>query len=241
MKASLFIIINIIKNIDMHKIIIIPLFVALFVQCKNDEPENEDIYNLKTVITTDYNSDTISIGDTLWFESEVVGFLVDSATQKNIYFGEALLNINVLIRAWNIDNQEYQPDCYSFDLRTYAGYISYTKKTTMLNVYYYLKEGKYLMKFGVVFNKPGIYSIDGDYLAFKNYYNNEIINFGGGVIKYYNLDNEYKEAYLYSVLNVDNRNLNLYNNLSKEDKESFQDVNEVNESRYFFIKVNGED
>ena len=79
----------------MYKLIIISLFVALFVQCKNDEPENEDIYNLKTEITTDYNSDTISIGDTLWFESEVVGFLVDSATQKNIYFGEALLNISV--------------------------------------------------------------------------------------------------------------------------------------------------
>lgn len=223
----------------MYKILIVPFIILLFIQCQSDENlETGEIYNLKTEITTDYDSDTISVGDTLWFESEVVGFLVDSATNKNIYFSDALLNINLLVRAWNVENQEYQPDNYSVSFRTYASYLSYTNKTTMIGLYYYSELGKYLMKFGIVFNTPGTYSVDGDYLEFKNYYNNEIINFGGGLVQYYTLDNEYREAYLYSEFNIEDRNMHLYNNLTDVDKESFQVVNEKNQSKYFFIKVN---
>lgn len=222
----------------MHKLLIIPIIFLLFSQCQKEEDLGDiDIYNLKTEINIDYNSDTISIGDTLWIESEVVAFLVDSATQKNIYFSDAFLNINLLVRAWNIENQTYQPDNYSFKLESYTSYISYTNKTTILGLYYYSNKGKYLMKFGIIFHNPGTYSIDGDYLQFKNYYNNETINLGGGFIKYYDLSYEYKEAYLYSEIISENRNIHLYNNLTNIDKESFQTINEINQSKYFFVKV----
>ena len=75
------------------------------------------------------------------------------------------------------------------------------------------------MKFGIIFHNPGTYSIDGHYLQFKNYYNNETINLGGGFIKYYDLSYEYKEAYLYSEIISENRNIHLYNNLTNIDKE----------------------
>jgi len=223
----------------LFKILVVTVVSLLFIQCQSDEElGGTEFYNFATDLVVNYDTDTISMGDTLWFESEIVGFLVDSATQENIYFGNASINLNILVRAWNIENQNYQPDNYNFDYRTYISYESYTEKATMLGLYYYSYEGKYLLKFGVIFNKPGIYSIDGDYLEFKNYYNNNIEYFGGGIMSFQDLNFQDKVAYIKCQIITDNRNMHLYNGLSNQDIKSFQSVTEINENKYFFIKVN---
>ncbi len=224
----------------MHKLLIIMAFGLLFIQCQKEEDlGSPEIYNFKTTINTDYNADTISIGDTIWFDSKIVSFLVDSATNKSIYFGNARININMLVRAWNVENQTFESKYCNFDFKkNYSSFISQTSKATMVGLYYYADAGKYLLKFGVIFNKSGIYSIDADYLKFKSYYNNNIVYFGGGYMQFYNTDNKYREAYLSAEITAENQNIHLYNELSDEDKASFQVVNDDNQSKYFFIKVN---
>lgn len=222
-----------------YRILVLSFIGLVFTQCQKDEDLGDnEIYSFTTNVSVNYNTDTISQGDTLWFESEIVGYLVDSATQKNIYFGDANINLNLLVRSWNIENQIYQPDYYNFKFSTYIGYISYTDKATLLSLYYYSKEGKYLMKFGVVFNSPGIYSIDGDYMKFENYFTNETEYFGGGTMSFQNLDYQTRGAYIKANLIADNRNMHLYNELSDDEKNSFQVVDDSNQSKYFFIKVN---
>ncbi len=224
----------------MYKLLIIAAFGLIFIQCQKEEELGAvEVYKFKTTIKTDYSTDTISIGDTLWFYSEIIGFLVDSATKESIYFNEARININMLVRAWNVENQNFESDYCSFDFKdNYSSFISKTVKTTMVGLYYYAHEGKYLLRFGVTFNTQGIYSIDADYLKFKSYYNNSTVYFGGGYMQFYNTNNEYKEAHLSADIVADNQNIHLYNELSDEDKASFHEVNDGNKSKYFFIEVN---
>jgi len=217
----------------------IVIFGFLFVQCKLDNELDPIVYyDFITEVSTVYNTDTISMGDTLWFKSEISGFLVDTASNKTIHFKDATIKQDLMVRTWNIENQNYQPDNASIEFRTYASYISYTEKVTMIGMYYYTSAGKYLMKFGVVFHKPGIYSVDADYLKFHNYYNNSEQYFGGGRMDFLNLNNESKGAYLHAEIVSDTNNIHLYNNLSESDKTSFQVVDGTNQSKYFFIKVN---
>jgi hypothetical protein len=211
----------------------------LFMQCQLDEPlEPLEYYNFKTDLTVKYNTDTISIGDTLWLEGEIGSFLVDSATNKNIHFNSALINLNLMLRAWNADVGNYQPENASIEFITYAGYLSYTDNVTMIGLYYKAKDGKYFLKFGIVFNTQGIYSIDSDYLKFHNYYNNSYQYFGGGLMEFNTLQNETRGAYLKTEMKVDNNNMHLYNELSEIEKDAFQVVNDSNQSKYYFIKVN---
>ena len=57
-------------------------------------------------------------------------------------------------------------------------------------------------------------------------------------MQFYNIDRKYKEAYLNADIVAENRNIHLYNGLLAKDKDSFQAVDETNQSKYFFIKVN---
>jgi hypothetical protein len=209
----------------------------LFVRCqKDDSVDKEEPNSFNIDITTGYKSDTIQVGDTIWFESKTNGMLIDINTQDRVYFGEAILTVNLLVRSWNIQNQGTQQEKYNVILKSPTQYITYTTNTTMIGVYYYKNAGYYLMRFGVVFYSPGTYSIDGDYLKFKNYHTNEYVKLGGdGIMKFNDFEGAYKEAYLYPEMKQNNTNLEY--DLTEEDKSLFHLVDDANKSKYFFINV----
>jgi len=224
----------------MYKIVGFLFLGLLFVRCvPDDEIEAVKIYNFETEIEVNYNSDTIGLGDTIWFYSEVYGSLKDSASQKNIFITEAIININLFIRSWSIENQDYQPDNFNvvYKNRAQIGYIGHTPKAGMLGLYYSSNKGLYELSFGVVFKKTGIYSIDADYLSFSNYYSNNFTELGGGYMQLYDINDTYAEANIKSVF-TGNRNIHIYEGLSDNEKQAFRVVNDQNESKYFFIKVN---
>jgi len=224
---------------NMYKILLIAVFGLLFIQCQKDEELSAvKYYNFEPILAIDYAVDTISMGDTLWINSEIGDFLIDSATQKKIYFNSARIIINMMIRSWNVENQTDQPSNYDFDFGTYASYFSYASKATLVGVYYHSSNDKVVMKCGIAFNTPGTFSIDSDYLNFHNYNNATEQYYGGGIMEFYNLQKEYKAAYLKAKIQAENHNIHLYNALSDTDKKSFQRVDEGNQSKYFFIKVN---
>lgn len=222
-----------------YRILFLALVTGVFVQCQKEEDLGTVEYQyLKTQLQVDYNADTISMGDTIWIHSEIFGFLKDSASNENVLFGDAVIQLNIQVRAWNAAVQNFQTDYCSFDFESFASYLSYTAKTTMIGAYYSPVEGKQILEIGVVFHTPGIYSIDTDYSKVENYLNNSIGVFGGGLIEYYDLQNNYHKAYLIADIDVENNNMHLYDALSESDKNSFEGIKEQNESKYFFIKVN---
>ncbi len=212
--------------------------ILVFVQCQNNLDLGTTEYDhLITEISVDCSTDTISVGDTIWFESTANGFLKDSATRNNVYFLNALLNIKIQVRSWNKENQDSIYDFCNFEVPGYSNFIASTEKSKMIGLYYTSNGSNNTLKFGVVFNTPGVYSIDSDYLKFKNYFSDSDEYYGGGIIQYEDIQNNYQEAYIIAEMSTDNRNLHLYEGLSESDKESFQVVDEKNQNKYFFIKV----
>ncbi|MDA3893782.1 MAG: hypothetical protein PF517_19130 [Salinivirgaceae bacterium] len=223
------------------RIIQIPLIIVIgliFVQCDKNSEVQTEFYNFSTELNVEYNSDTISIGDTLWFESEIQGFLKDSASKSNIHFRAASINLNMVVRSWNIVNQKKQPSHYDFVFKSAVDHMTFTDKATILGLYYIEYESVYTLRFGIVFNSPGVYSIDSDYLRMKNYFSNNIEYLGGGLVEMNDMNDDYQAGSLKSDMVVENRNLHLYSDLSDEDRNSFHEVNSENELKYFFIKVN---
>ncbi len=221
----------------MRYFVIILLFAVLFSGCESNEEIEMQTYNFNVNIDIDYKYDTISVGDTIWVTSEIYKSLTDLNSGEIVYFGDALINNNIIVRSWSIDNQEYQPSNINFNFKTYAPYLSYTNNAALVRLLYSLSKDKYHFNMGVVFNKSGIYSIDCDFLNFKNYYSNETVTFGGGYMQFYDINEKYNEAILHSAINTENRNIDLYNQLSKEEKDIFDPINNENQSKYFFIKV----
>jgi hypothetical protein len=221
----------------MKNSIIILLTVVLLFGCKKDKEIEIQTYNFNININIDYKYDTIVIGDTIWITSEVYKSLTDIPSGEIIYFGDALINNNIIVRSWSIENQEYQTGNIDFHLKTYIPYLTYTNNATIIGMLYYFSKDKYYFSLGIIFNKQGIYSIDGDFLNFKNYYTDELVTFGGGYMQFYDINENYREATLHSVIVADNRNINLYNQLSNEEKNIFDPVNSENQNKYFFINV----
>ena len=221
----------------MSRFLILLVVVFTFIKCqKATDFEQEEKYQFNVDITTEYNSEEIKKGDTIWFESKTNGMFVDIKSKEHIYFGEAIITVNLLIRSWNIQNQNNQYSKYKVLLRTPTRYITYTDKATMLGLFYYKDMGQYSMKFGVVFDTVGVYSIDADYLQFKNYHTNEIVKLGGeGIMKFNDLEDGYKEAYIYARMKKNN--IDVYNSLTEDDKNTFNIIDDNNKLKYFFIKV----
>lgn len=208
----------------------------LFLQCQKEEDlgsSNHSTFETKLLVVN--NLAEIFLNDTLWVTSEVVGYLVDSTTKTNVFFSEAILIQNLIIRSWNSENQDYQPNNYSFVFETYCTQLSQTSEASLARFVYEENNSKYQLKVGLLFKKPGIYSIDADKLLLKT--SDQTQYFGGGVIGYNDLAGNYYEGYLSAAFENEETNYELYQNLTDAEKSVFQPVSDSNKQKYYFIHV----
>lgn len=130
-----------------------------------------------------------------------------------------------------------QNDHYSLVLKTPSKYVSYTKNAALLGLEFDSEQNKYRLNVGVVFDVPGIYSIDFDYLEVVNPDNNQPEYYGGGIIQFIDVNSEYQEGYLIGQINEQKTNYNYYEGLSDDEKAKFQVVDSSNKEKYYFLKV----
>ena len=200
------------------------------------EKEEEQTYpTFLTTVSVEHEAETLSPGDTLWINGEISAYFVDSATRENRYFSEAYIRLNLLVRAWMEQNQDYPPNNYSFVYETPVAYVSQTPKATMLGLVYQNSDYLYHFKVGVVFKRPGIYSVDTDLLYADEL--NEGQAFGGGLVFYYDMSKDYHEAHLSAGISNTDTHYNLYQALTAEQKASFHEVGDANKNKYYFIDV----
>ncbi len=208
----------------------------LFWQCQKDEDLGSSVHSTfetKLLVANDLSE--LFLTDTLWVSSEVVGYLVDSVTKTNVFFSEAILIQNLIIRSWNSENQVYQPNNYSFIFETYCNQLSQTSEASMARFIYEENNNKYKLKVGLLFKKAGVYSIDADKLILKT--SDQTQYFGGGVVGYNDLDGNYHEGYLSATFENEETNYELYQNLTEFEKAVFQPVSDFNKQKYYFIHV----
>lgn len=212
--------------------IIIGVGMLLLAACEKEEDMSYPTF--LTTVSIEHEADTLSLSDTLWIRSELSAYFVDSATHEKHYFSDAYIRMNVLVRAWMEQNQDYPPNNYFFVYETPVAYVSHTSAATMLGLIYQNSDYLYHFKLGVVFKRPGIYSIDTDYFYAEL---NESKAFGGGQVYYYDMSGDYREAYLSASIGNTENNIELYESLNKEQQASFRELGEANKHKYYFIDV----
>ncbi len=213
--------------------IIIGVVLFLLAACEKEEEQTYPTF--LTTVSVEHETEVLHPGDTLWINGGISAYFVDSATRENRYFSEAYIRLNLLVRAWNEQNQDYPPHNYSFVYETPVAYVSQTPKATMLGLVYQNSDYLYHFKVGVVFKRPGTYSIDTDLLYADEL--NESKAFGGGLVFYYDMSGDYHEAYLSAGIGNTDTHYHLYQALTAEQKASFREVGDANKNKYYFIDV----
>lgn len=203
---------------------------------KNSEPETV-VSKFESTVVVNYNSDTVRIGDTIWVESTIQGYLFDSVLNRNVHFKKAHIYLNMVLRSWNLEFSEIDDDLYGFDFETYVDYKTMVGNATILGFYYKEEEGKFKIKYGIIFNKKGTFSIDTDNLVLHNYFTDSELYYGSGHVELEDIVGEYKSGYLSCNIEVESRNMHLYNELSNNEKALFDPIEESNNEKYFFVKV----
>lgn len=217
-------------------IVIAVLF--MFWGCEKDQGLDDfQVHYFKVGYQFDLPDNNVAVDDTVWVKSTIEGNLIDTVTNEKVFFTDAYLMINMIIRDWESNDTLSQNDNYSILLNTPSKYASYTKNAALLGLEYNKEKDVYLLNIGVVFHSPGIYSIDFDYLEVVNPDNQQAEYFGGGIIQFVDSDLVYNEGYLIGEVDEENRNLDLYNGLLPESKSKFQKVNQDNNDKYFFINI----
>lgn len=213
--------------------IIIGVGMFLLAACEKEEEQTYPTF--LTTVSVEHEAETLNQGDTLWIKGEISAYFIDSATLENRYFSEAYIRLNLLVRAWMEQNQDYPPNNYSFVYETPVAYVSQTPKATMLGLVYQNSDYLYHFKVGVVFKRLGIFSIDTDFLYADEL--NESKAFGGGLVYYYDMSKDYHEAHLSAGISNTDTHYNLYQALTAEQKASFREVGDANKNKYYFIDV----
>jgi hypothetical protein len=205
----------------------------LLAACEKEEGQSYPTF--LATMRVEPETDTLGPGDTLWIKGELSAYFIDSATLEKQYFSDAYIRLNVLVRAWNEHNQDYPPYNYTFVYSTPVAYVSQTSRASMLGMLYRNSDHLYHFNLGVVFKRPGIYSIDTDFFYADEL--NESKAFGGGLVYYYDMSGDYHEALLSASIGNTQNNFELYQSLSDEQKASFREVGEANKHKYYFIHV----
>ncbi len=213
------------------------ILMAISISCtKESNLENVYNYTFEPVFTTNNTTNQLNIGDTIWLKSIVPGYLTETETNQKIYFLDAYMTINPVIRAWSLNLPTNQNQNYSITYIDTCLYQIITQNAIMSVIEYSYKNPNFELTFGVTFHKPGIYSIDFDYLKHTNYTLNTDENYGGGYIKFKDIDMIEQNGYLNPIIETNN-STNYYNELSETEKTNFQQVTQQNQNKYLFIKI----
>lgn len=213
------------------------IFLLFGFGCAKDSDVESKVYNFENTLTVSAESDVVSVGDTVWFESKVQGFLKDSATSKNIHFRQANIYMNVAVRSWSEQNSNNDIANFNFIYDTYVETRTNVKNASVIGFYYLNKDGVYVLKCGVSFNTSGIFSIDTDYLVLNNFFSENSYYLGGGNVEMEDINGNYQVGYLNCSIDVPERNMEYYNELSDTEQKYFAKIDETNMSKYYFIKV----
>lgn len=205
--------------------------------CTKDTDVDNQNYSFELSIKVNADSNIVSTGDTVWMESTIQGFIKDTISNRNIHFQKAMIYLNMVVRSWNDRILDHNLNDYDFVYQTQIEFLTSAGNAVILGLVFSNDNGTYVMKCGVVFNEPGLYSIDTDYLIMKEYFSDDDYYLGGGRVELEDINGEYKTGVLNCIIDTDERNMQFYYDLKNEERELFNEVNDSNMSKYVFIKV----
>ena len=138
---------------------------AIFCTCHPENCPDELLYELPFTLLNP--SDTISVGDTLWYESKFDNVLYDENGQiRNVFEDYDFSFVSCILT--RIDSTKEQGGGFDLDIINAEGSL---KKTTFSDGYdfydlgyKYTIDSNYYLKFGLVVNEPGLFVIRFIYL-----------------------------------------------------------------------------
>ena len=214
------------------------LFIFTCIQCQKQElvTNPESVY-FKVSFVPKPQNENLFIDDTLWITSTIPDYLVDTASNNYFKINEASISMSLVLRVWRASEESHQSDIYNFDFDDPGMFVFQTKNATVFDVKYSKSGENYKARFGVIFKKAGIFSIDADYLKYVNISDHSTDYYGGGTIVFTDSVQTNRSGYLLGYFDEEFNHLKWYNELSEEEKEAFQPVNIKNEEKYYFVKI----
>lgn len=214
------------------------LFIFTCTQCQKQEliSNSESVY-FKVNFVPEPQNESLLIDDTLWITSTIPDYLLDTASNNYFNVNEASISMSLVLRVWRTEEDSYPTDIYSFSFDDPGMFVFQTKNATVFDVKYSKSGTNYVARFGVIFKKEGIYSIDADYLKYINISNHSTEYYGGGTIVFSDSAQVSQSGYLLGCFDTEIDHIKWYSQLSEEEKQAFQPVNDKNEEKYYFIKI----
>ena len=206
--------------------------------CMKDEDLSlEPFYNFQTEAIVHHKNETIALNDTLWVSALVNGSLYDADNEDTVYIDAGQMNTNFIVKSWDASAYNFNSGAYSFKMETPAQYTSQLGDATMLGFDYEKTANVYRIRFGIVFKKPGIYSVDTDLMLYQYPTDSEAKYYGGGSASIYSQDSAYMFGTLTTFFAVDDNNKHLYDELPDEQKMKFEAIGPDEFKKYFFISA----
>lgn len=212
-------------------------FLLIYACAKDDDFSIEPLYNFETSAIVEPTNESILIDDTLWISAMIDGEIKELESNEMVSFNEANILSNYIVKSWELGDYSFNDGAYNFKFVSSAQYTTELGDATMIGLNYDNEDGIYQLKFGIVFNQPGIYSIDTDLIAYQYPSDNEPSYYGGGNIELYTNDGGFKYGSLFTDFEVANNNISLYNQLTETQKAKFEKIADRNQEKYFFIRA----
>lgn len=127
--------------------------------CNPDKCPDELLYELPFALLNP--SDTISLGDTLWYESRFDKALYDkNGNIKNVFEDYDFSFISCVLT--RVDSTEEQGGGFDLDIVNIEGSLkkfTYSDGYDLYDLIYLYPFGNYNLKFGLVINEPGLFVV----------------------------------------------------------------------------------
>jgi hypothetical protein len=148
----------------MRTLVLSMLACSFFLACNPDDCPVELLYELPFSLLNP--SDTISVGDTLWYESKFDNILID----KNGNIGNNFRDYDftfLFSYVIKIDSTIEQGGGFNLEIIQQEGFLkkfTYSDGYEVYDLNYQSDSNGHLLRYGVVWNVPGLYTIQIGYL-----------------------------------------------------------------------------
>ncbi len=220
------------------KVLLSLIILSVFWSCQEDESldTNTNNYTFAPTFTIENNSTNVNCFDTVWINSTIPGYLYDEVTNEKVYFLDAIIYLNFMVRAWSGQANPIVTNSVGLVYETYSPYNVLVEHLSMSGVWYEYKDTAFRTRIGVIFYEPGVYSLDFDNTLVFNHNTNTYETYGGGRISFYDVDWVEHSGYVYPNFGG-SANIEAYKTLTLTEQQRFNPIDSANMNKYFFINA----